>query len=37
MHIYAAGGHGFGMRKIGLPCDTWIERFADWLKGMGIA
>lgn len=31
MHIYARGGHGFGMRKQGLPCDTWIERFKDWL------
>lgn len=36
MHIYASGSHGFGMRKQGLPCDTWIERFADWLKGLGI-
>ena len=34
MHIYARGGHGFGMRKQGLPCDTWIERFVDWLKGL---
>jgi acetyl esterase/lipase len=34
MHIYAAGGHGFGMRKTGLTCDTWIERFTDWLKGL---
>lgn len=32
MHIYAAGSHGFGMRKLGLPCDTWIERFDDWAK-----
>jgi dienelactone hydrolase len=36
MHIYASGGHGFGMRKLGLPCDTWIERFTDWLKGLGM-
>ena len=35
MHIYASGNHGFGMRKLGLPCDTWIERFEDWLKSMG--
>jgi acetyl esterase/lipase len=32
MHIYAKGGHGFGMLKRGQPTDTWIERFADWLK-----
>lgn len=34
MHIYAKGGHGFGMNKRGLPCDSWIERFEDWLKGI---
>lgn len=34
MHIYASGGHGFGMNKLGLPCDTWILRFADWMKSM---
>jgi acetyl esterase/lipase len=31
MHIYAAGGHGFGLRKQGLPVDSWIERFGEWL------
>ena len=36
MHIYQSGGHGFGMNKKDLPCDTWIERFEDWLRGMGI-
>jgi acetyl esterase/lipase len=36
MHIYASGDHGFGMNKQGLPSDTWIERFEDWLKGLGI-
>ena len=32
MHIYSRGAHGFGMTKQGLPSDTWIERFADWLE-----
>ena len=32
LHLYANGGHGFGMRKQGLPSDTWIDRFTDWLK-----
>jgi acetyl esterase/lipase len=36
MHIYASGGHGFGMKQLGLPSDTWIERFADWIRGMGM-
>jgi acetyl esterase/lipase len=31
MHIYLKGAHGFGMRKLGLPTDTWIDRFRDWL------
>ena len=32
LHAYATGGHGFGMRRQGLPTDTWIERFHDWLR-----
>jgi len=35
LHIYGQGGHGFGMNKRGLPVDTWIERFSDWLGSMG--
>lgn len=31
LHVYAQGGHGFGMQVRGLPTDTWIERFTDWL------
>ena len=23
LHVYAHGGHGFGVRKTGLPCSTW--------------
>jgi len=36
LHIYAKGGHGFGMRKQNLPSDDWIERFADWLQSQGL-
>jgi acetyl esterase/lipase len=32
LHIYAKGGHGFGMRKQDIPTDHWIDRFADWLE-----
>jgi acetyl esterase/lipase len=35
LHMYAKGGHGFGMRKQGLPCDEWIDRFGDWLAWQG--
>ncbi|MFN0067094.1 MAG: hypothetical protein ACKVYV_05595 [Limisphaerales bacterium] len=36
LHLYARGGHGFGMRKQGFPRDLWIERLADWLKMQGL-
>lgn len=36
LHIYAQGGHGFGMRKQGLPADHWIDRFGEWLQIQGF-
>ena len=36
LHMYAKGGHGFGMREQGLPSDTWIERFGDWMANQGL-
>jgi len=35
LHLYAKGGHGFGMRTQNLPTDHWIERFAEWLQMQG--
>ena len=35
LHIYAQGGHGFGMRKQQLPSDEWIDRFGEWLQSQG--
>lgn len=35
LHVYQKGGHGFGMRKLNLPTDTWYERFGEWLKLQG--
>jgi acetyl esterase/lipase len=32
LHAYAQGGHGFAMRRQGLPVDSWLERFEDWLR-----
>jgi acetyl esterase/lipase len=34
LHIYAKGGHGFGGK--GLPSDTWLDRFGDWLCQQGF-
>ncbi len=36
MHIFAEGGHGFGIRKNNLPADNWPNLFYDWLKAMKI-
>ncbi|WP_107657884.1 alpha/beta hydrolase [Nocardia suismassiliense] len=31
LHVYAQGGHGFAMEPRGLPCDTWMDRYLEWL------
>lgn len=36
LHMYAKGGHGFGMRQQNIPTDHWIDRFADWLQLEGF-
>lgn len=36
LHLYAKGGHGFGMRTQNLPSDRWIQLFADWLEVQGF-
>ena len=35
LHIYAKGGHGFGMRKSGLPTAEWLVRVGEWMDSMG--
>jgi acetyl esterase/lipase len=35
LHIFAVGGHGFGMRKSEAPVSTWPDRGRDWLKTCG--
>jgi acetyl esterase/lipase len=36
VHIFSAGGHGFGMRKQGTSSDHWIDMFYDWLEAQGF-
>jgi acetyl esterase/lipase len=36
MHIYEAGGHGFGMRPGDLAANHWHEQLEPWLKKHGI-
>ena len=35
LHLYSQGGHGFGMTKRGLPVDSWVDRFGEWLNVQG--
>jgi acetyl esterase/lipase len=35
LHVYATGGHGFGVRKSGQPCCTWTDRCVAWLQSHG--
>ena len=36
LHVYAQGGHGFGVRKNSLPCSTWTDRCVAWLQSQGM-
>lgn len=36
LHLYAQGGHGFGMRTQNLPSDRWIGLLGDWLSAQGF-
>jgi acetyl esterase/lipase len=36
VHIFSAGGHGFGMRKQGTSSDHWIDAFYYWLEAQGL-
>lgn len=35
LHIYAKGGHGFGMRKDAKPISDWPQRCGEWMKSLG--
>ena len=37
VHVYSAGGHGFGMKKQGTTSDHWVEEFYWWLASQGLA
>jgi acetyl esterase/lipase len=36
IHVYAKGGHGFGLRKSDNPCSTWPQRCTEWMKSQGV-
>ena len=36
LHIYAQGGHGYGLRRTALPVTTWPQAVEVWLHTIGI-
>ncbi len=37
LHIFARGGHGFGLSTLNQPTDRWIDLFEAWLADGGFA
>jgi acetyl esterase/lipase len=35
-HVYAKGGHGFGMKHQGTDSDRWIDDYQRWLRSLGM-
>ena len=36
LHIYASGGHGYGMSRKNNPSGLWFERCGEWMGAMGF-
>jgi hypothetical protein len=36
LHVFSQGGHGFGLRRQGLPSDRWGDLFEDWLRAQRL-
>jgi len=36
MHLYAKGGHAFGLRATNLPIGRWPQLAEQWLQGIGM-
>ena len=35
LHIYAKGGHGFGLKQLDLPTADWLARVVEWMGANG--
>lgn len=35
LHLYATGGHGYGMRNTGHPVNSWPDRLVEWMTKSG--
>ena len=36
IRIYPKGGHGYGRRRLGTPCDVWSEEAVGWLAQFAV-
>ena len=36
MHLYAQGGHAFGLRRTKLPITEWPQLVETWLRTIGM-
>ena len=36
LHVYAEGGHGYGLRKTKLPVTVWPQLVETWLRTIGV-
>jgi acetyl esterase/lipase len=36
LHVYAKGGHGYGLRRTQLPVTGWPNRMDEWLTTIGV-
>jgi acetyl esterase/lipase len=36
LHVYASGGHGFGLRPSEHAASTWPVRCEEWMRGRGL-
>jgi hypothetical protein len=36
MHLYAQGGHAFGLRRTKLPITGWPQLVETWLGAIGM-
>ena len=36
LHVYARGGHGYGLRRTELPVTHWPDEVMVWLRTIGV-
>jgi hypothetical protein len=36
MHLYATGGHGYGLRPSDKLVTTWPKRAEEWMRSLGL-